>query len=312
MGHDVRLLRSFVVLADELHYGRAAVTLHVTQPALSQQMQRLERQLGVSLLHRSRRGVALTDAGAAILGPARAVTSAARAVEETAAGVRDGHVGEVSLGLSPGAHFVVQALLRAFGQERPGVRVRATQESSRALAEQVASGRLDLAVGFCTGAGSGYVTERLLVERAVLAVAVGHPLAGRGAVSLPELRSETFALVDERDGPGYNAAVRELCGGAGFTPVTRGAQGGPMAWESAVRSSGCVGLTTRSTARSSARGIALLELEPDQYFPIELIRPAEEDASQPPAARALVATARALAAADGLGPGEPALTTRTG
>jgi DNA-binding transcriptional LysR family regulator len=296
MSHDVRLLRSFLVLADELHFGRAAAALHITQPALSQQMQRLERQLGITLLNRSRSGVALTEHGKALVGPARAAVSAARAVEETAALLRDGHRGDVSLGFSPGAHYAVQTLLNAFRRSRPEVRVRARQESSRALAEQVARGDLDLAIGFCTGAGPGYVTERLFVEQAVLAVAYDHPLAEHGSARLPGLDSETFALVDERDGPGYNRAVLEICRAAGLEPRTRGANDGPMAWETAVRTGGCVGLTTRSTARSSALGIRLLELRPRAHFQIELIRPSVDEECQRPTVRALLADARRLAA----------------
>jgi DNA-binding transcriptional LysR family regulator len=301
MTHDVRLPSSFLVLADELHIGRAAAELHITQPALSQQIQRLERQLGVTLLKRSRSGVALTEAGEALLAPARAAVSAAHAVEETAVLLRDGHRGEVSLGLSPGAHYVVQALLRAFRRSRPEVRVRARQESSRALAVQVADGQLDLAVGFCTGPGAGYVTERLFAERAVLAVADGHPLARQKSARLAALGSETFALVDERDGPGYNSAVLDVCRGAGLEPMTRGAGDGPMAWETAVRSGGCVGLTTRTTARSSAGGIRLLELRPAHHFPIELIRQTVDEEYQRPAVRALTAHARQLAARGLLG-----------
>jgi hypothetical protein len=102
--------------------------------------------------------------------------------------------------------------------------------------------------------------------------------------------------VDEHDGPGYNATVLELCRSAGLEPKTHGAGDGPMAWETAVRAGGCVGLTTRSTARSSALGIRLLGLRPPFHFEIELIRPAMDEQCQRPAVRALVADARHLAA----------------
>lgn len=86
---DPRLLRSFLVLAEELHFGRAAERLHTAQPALTQQLQRLERQVGSRLLDRSSRAVELTAAGRAMLEPARAAVRAAgeaeRAVRETAA-----------------------------------------------------------------------------------------------------------------------------------------------------------------------------------------------------------------------------------
>jgi len=288
---DPRLLRPFVVLADELHFGRAAERLHVSQPALSQQVARLERQLGVRLFARTRANVELTDAGAAMLPPARVAVEAAAAAEEAARG----DAGELRLGLSPGAHYVAQPLLAEFARRLPNVRVRAGQDSSGALAEQVASGRLELALGFCTEPREGVVCERLRDEPAVVAVAAGHPLAGRSSVALRELAGETFAQVDAHDGAGYNRAVADRCRTAGFEPRTRADPSGPMAWETAVRSERCVGLTTRSAAPSTARGVRLLELDPPATFPLELVRPDGPEAARRPAARAFAELARELA-----------------
>ena len=222
---DPRLLRPFVALADELHFGRAAERLHVSQPALSQQIARLERQLGVRLFDRTRANVELTAAGAEMLAPARVSVEAAAAAAEAARGAG----GELRLGLSPGAHYVAQPLLAEFARRRPDVRVRASQDSSGALAAQVARGALELALGFCTGSHEGVVCEWLRDEPAVVAVAAGHPLAGRAAVALRDLADETFALVDAHDGAGYNHAVADHCRAAGFEPRTRSDPRGPMA-----------------------------------------------------------------------------------
>jgi DNA-binding transcriptional LysR family regulator len=291
---DPRLLRPFVALADELHFGRAAERLHVTQPALSQQIARLERQLGVQLFTRTRTRVELTEAGAAMLGSARMAVEAAAAAEEIGRGYARGESGELRLGISPGAHYLAQTLLAEFARRRPNVRVRAHQDNSGVLAEQVAAGRLELALGFCTAPLEGIMCERLRDEPAVVAVAAGHPLAGRASVALPELAEETFALVDARDGAGYNRAVLELCRAAGFDPRTAPHPHGPMAWETAVRSERCVGLTTRSAAPSTARGVHLIELEPPATFRIELVRPAGPRAAARPAARAFATMAREL------------------
>lgn len=285
---DPRLLRPFVALADELHFGRAAARLHVSQPALSQQIARLERQLGVRLFERTRAHVELTAAGAAMLPSARVAVDAAAASEEAARG----EGGELRLGLSPGAHYVAQPLLAEFARRRPDVRVRASQDSSGALAEQVSTGRLELALGFCTEPRDGVVCEWLRDEPVVVAVPGDHALAGRAAVALEELADETFALVDARDGAGYNRAVVDLCLAAGFEPRTRPDPHGPMAWETAVRCEGCVGLTTRSSSPSTARDVRLLELDPPATFPLELVRPAAPEAAWRPAARAFAALAR--------------------
>ena len=289
---DPRLLRPFVALADELHFGRAAERLHVTQPALSQQIARLERQLGVRLFDRTRTRVELTEAGAEVLEPARAAVAAAEAAVEVARAHAAGEAGELRLGLSPGAHYVAQPLLAEFARRRPQVRVRARQDNSGALAEQVAAGRLELALGFCTEPRDGVVCEWLRDEPVVVAAAADHPLAARDRVALAELADETIALVDSRDGAGYNRAVVALCRAAGFEPRTHPHPQGPMAWETAVRNERCVGLTARSAALSTARGIRLIELAPPASFPLELVRPAAPEAAWRPAARAFAALAR--------------------
>jgi DNA-binding transcriptional LysR family regulator len=291
---DPRLLRAFVALAGELHFGRAAASLHVTQPALSQQVARLERQLGVRLFDRTRTRVELTEAGAAMLAAARTAVDAAATVEEIARSHVRGEAGELRLGLSPGAHYVAQPLLAEFARRRPNVRVRASVDSSGALAEQVADGRLEIALGFCTEPRDGVECEWLRAEPVVVAVASDHPLAGRDAVALAELAGETFALVDVHDGAGYNRAVADRCRAAGFEPRTHPEPRGPMAWETAVRSERCVGLTTRSSAMSSARGIRLLEFDPPAAFPLELVQPAGPETARRPAARAFAKLAREL------------------
>jgi DNA-binding transcriptional LysR family regulator len=295
MSGDPRLLRPFVVLADELHFGRAAERLDITQPALSQQIRRLELQLGVRLFARTRARVELTEAGAAVLSPARVAVEAAATIDELARGFGRGELGELRLGISPGAHYVAQALLSEFVRRRPKVRVRATQDNSGALAAQIASGRLEVALGFCTAPTAGVLREPLLEEPAVVAVAAGHPLAKRDAVTLRELSDQTFALVDSQDGRGYNRAVASLCREAGFEPRTPPNPQGPMAWETAVRGQGCVGLTTRSAAASTARGIRLLRLDPPTTFRLELLQPTAPKETRRPAGRAFAELARELA-----------------
>lgn len=301
MSLDPRLLPSFVVLAEELHFSRAAARLHMTQPALSQQIRRLELQLGVEVFERTRSSVSLSDGGRAILTPARGAVGAAESVEEAAAAVARGERGELRLGFSPGLHYVAQAVLAEAGRRLPAVRTRARQDSSGALSREVAEGGLELALGFCAEPRAGIVCERLLVEPAVLAVGTGHRLASRRRpVRVEELRRETFALVDPRDGAGYNRAVVARCRQAGFEPRVVADPHGPMAWETAVRMDDCVGLTTRSAAASTARDLSLLELRDEVSFPLQLVRPAEPLASLKPVARAFRQVARDMAASGAL------------
>ena len=134
MSLDPRLLRSFVVLADELHFGRAAQRLSIAQPALSQQIKRLELQLGVELFERSRNHVELTEAGGEMLPHARSAVEAAAVVDEIGSAFAHGERGELRLGLSPGVHYIARTLLAELGKRMPDVDVRALQDSSGALA----------------------------------------------------------------------------------------------------------------------------------------------------------------------------------
>ena len=295
MSSDPRLLRAFVTLAGELHFGRASAALNVTQPALSQQVKRLEDQLAVRLFERTRSSVELTDAGRAALDAARRAVDAAGAVDAIAAEFAAGERGALRLGLSPGAHYVSQTALASFQRARPNVRIDAVHDSSGALARRVAAGALDLGIAFCTGEVSGVAREHLREEQAVLAVPADHRLADAASVSLARLAGERFALVDADDGPGYNEAVVRRCREAGFEPRLRQDPRGPMAWEVAVRSEGCVGLTTRSAAPSTARGVRLVRLEPRVTFLLELIRPADDAGRWPPTASAFADAVRAAA-----------------
>jgi DNA-binding transcriptional LysR family regulator len=296
MHHDPRLLQSFVVLAETLHFGRAAQRLHVTQPTLSQRIHRLERQLGVTLLERSSRRVALSEAGAAVLEHARAAVAASAAVDAFAEEHRAGHRGELRLGFSPGVHYLAQRVLTDLD---PRVRVSARQENTGILCELVARAELEIALGFSPAPRPGVVVEELAEEPALVAVRADHPIARRETVALSDLAAQTFALVDAADGPGYNAAVRERCRAAGFEPRTPANPHGPLAWETAVRSGGCVGLTTRSAAAGTVRDVRLIPLRPPVTFAIALLHAG----TLGPAARAFAGAARARARpADAGGP----------
>jgi DNA-binding transcriptional LysR family regulator len=292
---DPRLLRSFVVLAEELHFGNAARRLHIAQPALSQQIKRLELQLGIPLFARTRSRVALTEAGQAILPLARSAVGAAAAVDRVGRAFARGERGELRLGISPGVHYVAQAVLSRLTIDRRSIRIRARQDSSTALARDIAADELDVALGIATRTVSGVQVERLFEEPAVIAVAEDHALAERPQLSLTDLEGETFALVDPADGPGFNEAVVAHCRRAGFEPSTAEDASGPMAWETAVRLRGCVGLTTRLSAAATVQGARLADLCPPVMFPIELLVPAPANFDDQPLLAAFVSTARQMA-----------------
>ncbi len=291
MSPELRHLRQFVAVGEELHFTRAAERLHMAQQPLSAAIRRLEAELGVELLRRTTRRVELTEAGAALLERARPALRAADEAFAAAVAAGRGEAGELTLGVSPGARYALDALHAALHARHPQLRVRVLQASSQPLADEVLAGRLDLAVGFCALPAPGLAMRRLRDEPVVVAVPGAHRLANRAEVALDELREETFALVDPRDGPGYDAAVLALCAGAGFTPRTLAAAGGQDPWETAVVARGCVGLTARTAVQAARRDVQLLALTPPATFPLDLLWRAE-------GARPVVGAV--LRAADGL------------
>jgi DNA-binding transcriptional LysR family regulator len=285
---ELRQLRYFVAVAEELNFTRAAERLHIAQQPLSAAIARLERQLGAQLLERTTRRVALTEAGTALLEPARGALRAADTAVDAVRAVTAGEVGDVSMGLSSGAWYGLGELFEAISERHPGLRLDVHQQGSRPLVDAVRAGTLDLAVGLCVRVPGDLAARRLKDEPVVLIVAAGHRLADQSSATLHDVRDETFALDDPGDGPDYNAAIMDLCAQAGFTPATRELQTHHDAWERTIASGDCVGLTTRCSVHATHPGVRALELEPAATFPLDLVwRPAPDDRLRPAVSRVL-------------------------
>src|SRR5689334_14606233 len=162
---DVKGLRSFVVVAEEASFTRAAARVHVAQPGVSAQVRRLESELGQRLLDRSGRSVRLTEAGAAVLPFARAaldaVAGARLAVDELAGLVR----GQVTVGMVSGCALPVLAeLLAGFHKQYPGVAISLTEDTSDRLAAKLGDGRLDLALIGVAGEPAEDISTAVLID----------------------------------------------------------------------------------------------------------------------------------------------------
>jgi DNA-binding transcriptional LysR family regulator len=144
---DVRQLRYFVTLAEELHFGRAAARLHIAQPALSQQIKVLERELGLQLLERTNRGVALSDAGVRLVAEARSVLANFDQAVETMGRVKDGTIGSLRVGVFPGPlRTVLPPVLVELRRQRPDVDVETRFVAPREQPAALLDARLDLAL----------------------------------------------------------------------------------------------------------------------------------------------------------------------
>lgn len=200
---DLRLVHAFTVVAEHLHFGRAAADLHVAQPALSRQIRRLEAQLGVRLFARDTRGTHLTEAGTAFLpgarealGVARAAAAAAREVERPARLV----VGYV-------AGLFVTAPVRALREAHPDADVRTLHLDWREPRPALLEHRVDVAVARLPFPTAGLEVHRLHDEPRVLLVARGHPVAGRESVRLADFADEPIARLADPE-PAFAAFWR--------------------------------------------------------------------------------------------------------
>ena len=145
---DLRLMRYFVAVAEELNFTRAATRLHMTQQPLSAAIRRLETELGVDLFYRTTRHVELTDAGSALLEPARAALQAADDAYAAARAAGSGIAGDLRFGLSTGARYGLEPLFAALAQKHPAVHLHTRHDSAGPLIADLYDGRLDAAVIF--------------------------------------------------------------------------------------------------------------------------------------------------------------------
>lgn len=196
---NLRDLEYLVAVADHRHFGEAAAACFVSQPTLSTQLKKLEAELGVALIERSPRRVALTPAGERVVARAREVLDGAEEIRAIARAARDPEAGALRLGLFPTlAPYLLPHVVGRLHERFPRLELWLVEEKSAVLAERVRDGRLD-AVLLARPAGvEGLVEEPLFREDFVLAVPSEHPLAGiSGPLEASALAGQEVLLLDE-------------------------------------------------------------------------------------------------------------------
>ena len=216
---ELRQIRFFVAVAEDRHFGRAAERMYIAQPALSQHIRRLERELGVQLFDRSARHVRLTPAGEAFLGVARRMLRQVDEGTDAARRAEAGETGSLAVGVNMAvAAPVLSVLLRHWNRVRPAVRPRLTSGSARELVDLVRRRELDLALVDGPVADGGLDCAVVVDDRLVVVLPVDHPLAREETLSLRSLRSERFVAVARRSSVSLHDRLIELCAAAGFSP----------------------------------------------------------------------------------------------
>lgn len=214
MNIELRHLRYFIAVAEELHFGRAAQRLNISQPPLSQQIQLLEQEIGARLLARTNRSVKLTAAGQQFLQDARLVLQQVDQAADKAARLHRGDEGEIRIGFTSSAPFItaVSDALFTFRQRFPAVHIQMQEINTRQQLAPLADGRLDLGVMRNTLLPDTLDHQLLLREPMYALVHRAHRLASRSQITLNELAREPFVFFDPQVGTALYGEILDLLG----------------------------------------------------------------------------------------------------
>jgi LysR family transcriptional regulator, benzoate and cis,cis-muconate-responsive activator of ben and cat genes len=261
---EIRHLRYFVAVAEELNFSRAAERLHMAQPPLSVAIRQLEQELGTPLLTRTTRDVSLTPAGSAFLAGARATLAELDRSIADARRASSGKVGRLRIAFSWGARFVtLPAVGQAFRASHPDVELLTEEMWNAKMAEALRSGQIDLAVSICPEITNGLSYDTIRSERIVALVATDHALAGATEIELEELAEDGFVMFPRELAPRLYEALVGACRRAGFEPKVR-SDSFHTSWELGVLGDvPGVALVPESVTRGLPAGLVALEL-PEQ------------------------------------------------
>jgi DNA-binding transcriptional LysR family regulator len=213
---DLKHLRYFIALAEELHFGRAAERLGISQPPLSQQIARLEKELGVSLLRRTSRSVELTAGGRAFLEEARRTLVQAEHAVHVARGADRGEVGELRVGFVPSCGAIPRGV-RRFTQQYPAVRLTLRNLTTADQLDELASGKLHVGFVHLPIDSRGLNVELVQQDSVLAAIPERHPLARQPSISLRAFAGEPFIGFPRGAAPGLYDYMITSFREAGFT-----------------------------------------------------------------------------------------------
>jgi DNA-binding transcriptional LysR family regulator len=268
---ELRQLAAFVAVADELHFGRAAERLNVVQPAVSQLVRRLERELGVVLFERSSHHVALTGDGAELLTAARQTLASGDEVARRAAALVKGEQGELRIGTSEGISQQLNLLLGRFAEKRPDASIRLQALHTPAKLKAVRDGELDAAFVRAPVGLAGLSSMHFWSEPLCVALPERHPLCAQPVIRLSALASLPLILGPRHTNPGIHDELLELCHNAGLQP-----QLGPELHNlqealATIASGVAWTLLTTSNAPHDIPGVATRPIEPPASTTVSLI-----------------------------------------
>ena len=267
-GMDFRELESFVAVAEELHFHRAATRVHLSQPALTRHIRRLEDELGVELLRRTSRHVEVTEAGLAFLDEVRVVLGRADRARRLARQVGRRPLVQLAIGHVDGACYVVlPSAVRSLRSEFGEASILLSELGSSDLLSLLQTGEFDIVFTRTPGVEETE-SRKVMDERVLVALPSGHRLTKRTTVPLAALAEEDFVMFGRHHSPVAFGLIDEACRGAGFSPRIR-EEVEPTLSRLVLAASG-VGVTLATEALPQCLRIPDLEWRPLAGYPISL------------------------------------------
>ena len=216
---ELRHLRYFVTLAEELHFGRAAERLHIAQPPLSQQIRQLEGELGFELFYRTKRKVQLTEAGQVFLDEVQQIMRQLQQAIQVGRQTSRGEIGQLVVGfVSSAAYNILPTILRTFRSCVPGVSIELHELTTDQQLEWLREGRMDVGLLRPPVEENRFSCETIFQESLMVALPEAHLLASQSNVCLTSLANEPFILFPRILAPGLYDLIISLCQQAGFSP----------------------------------------------------------------------------------------------
>lgn len=258
---ELRHLRYFIAVAEELHFGRAARRLGIAQPPLSLQIQRLEAELGTSLFDRTSRRVQLTPAGRTLLEEGRRALAGIRDAVDAAQRAARGETGSLTVAFAASVMFLaLPRVIRQFRESFPGVRLELRELGTGPQMIALRNGDLDLGFLREPPPDDELETETIMTERLLIAVSKRHPLATRRRVQLTDVADDDFVLFPRDLAPGLYGHVLRVCAEAGVHPRIVQTSREMYTTVSLVEAGMGVTIIPESVRQMGRRGV--------QYFPI--------------------------------------------
>jgi DNA-binding transcriptional LysR family regulator len=291
---ELRQLRYFLTLAEELHFGRAAAREHIVQSALSQQIQRLERSLGVQLVRRTTHHVELTAAGCRFLTEVRQILAHVDRAAAVAAGTDRSARTLLVATAGPGCDAARQ-ILRDLLERSADLEITQVEADERDQVRLLAEGRLDVGIGRAAAAPPGVASMLFWLDPVGVLLPAGHPQA-TGPVPIGALATERLLLGPEEPASEFDEFVNELCRSAGFSPTRYpgSVTSAPVAADLILRGR-CVQCVPSSCART-VPGLVWQPLLPAARYPWSVLWRADDDGE---AVSAFLRSARRLSAESG-------------